>query len=266
MWKWVRVVFLELPRILWIDLFYLIRYSRHPEKYPLEKRYKVVRNLIVHLLRSYHGYFKIENEEILKKATEGGKKVLLVSNHLSFTDSLSMIAASEQPLAFVAKKDTYKMFVVGRCARAIGCLFMDRSDLRQSLQIIRSASNLLKDGTQNVLIFPEGTRNKDLNAPLLEMHPGSLKAGTMAKASIVVFASFGNHRILDKEHNYKRHLLHYKYLEVITPEEYSGMETVELISKIRDTLQAGVNELRDYDKKFIEDGKHKIPLRKGDID
>ena len=39
----------------------------------------------------------------------------------------------------------------------MNCVFMDRSDRRQSLQAIKDGIELLKNG-HSIVIFPEGTR------------------------------------------------------------------------------------------------------------
>ena len=41
----------------------------------------------------------------------------------------------------------------------MNCVFMDRSDRRQSLQAIKDGIELLKNG-HSIVIFPEGTRSK----------------------------------------------------------------------------------------------------------
>ena len=44
--------------------------------------------------------------------------------------------------------------------KAVGCLSIDRHDLKQSLHISKEAGQLVNEG-KNVVIFAEGTRNKE---------------------------------------------------------------------------------------------------------
>ena len=265
MLKYVRAGLIVGPRIIFTLLFKLNRYAKHPERYPLEKRYKCVRNLIIHIIKAFRPEWKVEGLEKYKSLTKDGKKVLLVGNHASFNDALSMIAISEEPIAFVAKVETKKMFVVGKAAMAIDCLFMDRSDLRQSLKIIREASERLKNGVQNILIFPEGTRRKEIRGPLNEMHAGSLKAGTLAGVPILTFAALGNYRVLSKKYNYKRHPIQYRFLKTYLPEEYKGKDTTIFIEEIRQNIQENICEMLKIDDEYIANNHHKKPLRKGPL-
>ena len=54
----------------------------------------------------------------------------------------------------------------------LNCLFMDRGDVKQNLQIILSAITLVKNG-YSIYIAPEGTRNA--TDTLLEFKEGSMK-------------------------------------------------------------------------------------------
>ncbi|MCQ2772304.1 MAG: 1-acyl-sn-glycerol-3-phosphate acyltransferase [Bacilli bacterium] len=265
MWKYLRAGLIVGPRIICTLLFKLNRYAKHPERYPLEKRYKCVRNLIIHIMKAFRPEWRVEGLEKYKELTKGGKKVLLVGNHASFNDALSIIALSEEPIAFVAKVETKKMFVVGKAAMAIDCLFMDRADLRQSLKVIREASQRLKDGVQNILIFPEGTRRKEIRGPLNEMHPGSLKAGTLAGVPILTFAALGNYRVLSKNYNFRRHPIQYRFLETYLPEDYKAMDTTVFIEKIRENIQKNIYEMLKIDDEYIAKKYHRIPLRKGPL-
>ena len=65
------------------------------------------------------------------------------------------------------------------------CLFLDRSDMKQGLQIILTAVEKIKSGI-SICIFPEGTRNKaDSDLEMLPFHEGSFKIATKAKCPII---------------------------------------------------------------------------------
>ena len=60
----------------------------------------------------------------------------------------------------------------------IHCLFLDRSDIKQGLQMILSGCEEIKSGT-SICIFPEGTRGKtESELELGEFHNGSFKMAT----------------------------------------------------------------------------------------
>ena len=73
---------------------------------------------------------------------------------------------------------------VGGMMRCIGCVLINRKDLRQSMDAIKVTSERLEKGL-NMIIFPEGTRSK--SEEMGEFKKGSIKAATNIGASIVPF-------------------------------------------------------------------------------
>ena len=65
----------------------------------------------------------------------------------------------------------------------LDCLFMDRSDVKQSAQIIFSAIDKIKSGI-SICIYPEGTRSKD-ETTIQEFHKGSFKPAQRTNCPIV---------------------------------------------------------------------------------
>ncbi len=265
MWKYFKAVFKVGFRLLFAWLFKFIPMGRHPEKYSSEKRFKVVNKNINAILKCFKADLKFENRELFDEVKDGDRKCLFVGNHTSFTDGLTILTFFDEPATFVAKKEAEKMFMVSSVVKIIDAYLMDRGDLRQSLKVIRNVQNDLRDNKHHVIIFPEGTRNKDIDAPMLPFHPGSFKCATGVKADIVLFASYGNHRILDKNSDDKRELVQYRFIRKITYEEYKDMDTVELANMCQNEIQKAVDELRAYDKEFYEKGLGKISLRKGEV-
>jgi len=75
------------------------------------------------------------------------------------------------------------------------CVFMDRSDIRQSLKVINQAADYLKEG-YSMVIFPEGSRSK--GETLGEFKPGSLKLAVKAEVPIVPITIRGSYKILEQ--------------------------------------------------------------------
>ena len=53
------------PMILWNYFSWILPYSRHPEKYPLEVRYNRVRKLVLKLLKRLNVVIHAENEYLI---------------------------------------------------------------------------------------------------------------------------------------------------------------------------------------------------------
>ena len=79
----------------------------------------------------------------------------------------------------------------------IHCLFLDRSDIKQGLQMILSGCEEIKSGT-SICIFPEGTRGKtESELELGEFHNGSFKMATKTGCPIIPLSISGSREILE---------------------------------------------------------------------
>lgn len=108
------------------------------------------------------------------------KPVLIVSNHESFFDPISIVDIFDTPIALIGKIELKKIPTLGYWITKFGSEFIDRDDMKQSIKVIINASKTLKNGT-SVLIYPEGTRNLEDE----EFKAGSFKIAQNAKAPIL---------------------------------------------------------------------------------
>ncbi|MBI4957807.1 MAG: 1-acyl-sn-glycerol-3-phosphate acyltransferase [Myxococcales bacterium] len=110
----------------------------------------------------------------------GGVGRLFVMNHRSGLDILVCLAALEASL--VSRADLGDWPVVGRGARRIGTLFVDRDDAHSGLAVLSDISQRLRSG-RAVVIFPEGTAfDGDLVRPF---KPGAFLAARRTKSEVV---------------------------------------------------------------------------------
>ena len=107
--------------------------------------------------------------------------VMYAANHRSFYDIILAYATVPNQTAFISKMEIKKMPCVAQWMYFLNCLFMDRGDVKQNLQIILSAITLVKNG-YSIYIAPEGTRNA--TDTLLEFKEGSMKIATKGKCPI----------------------------------------------------------------------------------
>ena len=253
MFKYLRIVFLNVCRVVWAYFAWVIRYSRHPEKYPIEKRFRKVQNLIRKVLASFPIYFESINGEFVQRQ-DGEMPRLIVSNHLSDLDPLVFIALSDKPISFVAKKETEKFPMVGRIIKILDGVFMDRNDLKQSLRIMKNVQENLSivDGFDYV-IFPEGTRNKTPLEDPAEFHHGSFRPATKSGADTLIFALYGTNRALNKKVSCKKYPVEIKYIDKYSQNDYQNTTTSELAIKAHDMITKEVNELRVLDEKLMKE-------------
>lgn len=108
--------------------------------------------------------------------------VMYAANHRSFYDIILAYATVPNQTAFISKMEIKKMPCVAQWMYFLNCLFMDRGDIKQNLNVILEAISLVKDG-YSIYIAPEGTRNA--TDTLLEFKEGSMKIATKAKCPII---------------------------------------------------------------------------------
>lgn len=122
--------------------------------------------------------------------------VLYVGNHRSYYDIILTYLAVPGMTGYIAKKEMNKIPSLRRWMKAIGCLFLDRDDIRQGMQMILDAVQKVKSGI-SIFVFPEGTRNK-LEDDLLPFRGGSLKIAEKSASPIVPVAINGSDDIFEK--------------------------------------------------------------------
>lgn len=108
--------------------------------------------------------------------------VMYAANHRSFYDIILAYATVPNQTAFISKMEIKKMPCVAQWMYFLNCLFMDRSDIKQNLNVILEAISLVKDG-YSIYIAPEGTRNP--TDTLLPFKEGSMKIATKSKCPII---------------------------------------------------------------------------------
>ena len=251
--QYLKIILIAGLPILYYHFVYMIRFSRHPEKYPLEKRYKIARKEISFVIGLFHLDYTLENFE---QFSESKEKSLLISNHLSFFDPLMIIAKSEKPVTFIAKKEVIKMPFVKRVAKAIEVFPLDRDNIMSQLSEIKKVVSYLKDPNKpSVIVYIEGTRNKNPENPCLDFHAGTLKIAQMAGCPINVAATYGSFRALSMHSCLRKYPVYFSILETIPSDEFKKINTNDLAGELRKKVDAKVDYFRGLDKKYIESMK-----------
>ncbi|TDM04232.1 lysophospholipid acyltransferase family protein [Macrococcus carouselicus] len=133
--------------------------------------------------------------EVTGNNSNDDKPVLLISNHEGNFDIPVLIHAIERPFGFVSKIEVKQIPFLDKWMVALNSIYLDRSNRRSSLQMIKDGVASLKAG-HNLLIFPEGHRSKGQG--LQEFKAGGLKIAKSAGVDIVPVAISGTSDIMEK--------------------------------------------------------------------
>ncbi len=85
-----------------------------------------------------------------------GRAYLLAVNHASYLDGILMVAALEEPIAFIAKRELLEHWVPRIFLTRIGAEFVERHDAQRSVEDT-GRFTVAAQGGKSLIVFPEGT-------------------------------------------------------------------------------------------------------------
>ena len=153
--------------------------------------------------------------------------VLYIGNHRSYFDIVLSYARVPRLTGYIAKKQMLRYPILSQWMRNMNCLFLDRKDIRQGLEVILKAIDDVKNGI-SIAIYPEGTRNGA--DEMLPFHKGSFKIAQKSGCPIVPMTINNSDEVFEKH--------------------------IPFIKRTHVVLEYGkpiyLNELSPEDKKFID--------------
>lgn len=215
---------------MWCRLCY---HAAHPDKYSLEEHFKMLRFIVQRANKG--GNVIVESYGAENLPEQDG--FVMYPNHQGLYDVLAIAGACSRTFTVVAKKEVEHIPFLKQVFACIHALFMDRENLRQSMQVINEAADAVKEG-KNVILFPEGTRSRKGNQ-LLEFKSGSFKIAVKAKCPIVPVA-LKNCFVPFDSNTVRPVTVEVHFLDPIPYEEYQGMKTTEIAEMVKKRIEAVV--------------------------
>lgn len=171
----------------------------------------------------------------LEKIPDHGR-VLLVCNHLNNADPVIIFhqVKKKQKLAFIAKREAGKMFVVGKFMHKILCQRVNRENDREALKTILKCIDIIKKDKASIAVFPEGGI---LGGNVL--HPfrhGVFKIALRTHVPVVVCTLWGTQDVFHNGLRLKPTDVDFHVLGVVQPETYKDMTAVELGHLVHDMM------------------------------
>jgi len=172
------------------------------------------------------GYVTIKGLEHIPK---NEKRLCFVSNHKSLVDIPLVVGYLPIPLGFIAKKELHNIPILRTWMDILGCVYIDRNDLRSQIKAILDGVSAIKAGRPQ-LIFPEGTRSKSESFGTFK--PGSIKLATRAKAIILPLTINNTSLLLESKTRIRRQELELIIHEPIDTAKLSDAELKELPERV----------------------------------
>ena len=222
--------------------------AHNPRKMPMSIKFMKLKKLILKVNKNLKLDFHVSGIENTQLDGFG----CFTPNHQGAYDPLAVACTLKKPTSFISKDDTKKIPFIGKIIYAMEGIFLDRKDLRESLLVMQKMENDLIEQNKNWIIFPEGTRVKDVKDNLLEFHKGAYKAAMKAKAPIVPTALYGTHLALSNKVKLRRYPIYVSYLKPLYVDDYKDMTIDQVTEYCRNAIQQEVNRLRTLFEKEIE--------------
>lgn len=214
----------------------LIINSIDPDK-PREKDSRWFRTMVMWYIQAILTVLpvRVKRQGMEKFRVDG--RFMLVCNHLDNIDPAFLLYAfPKSQLAFVAKKETRDMFLVGHALPKLLCTFINRENDREALKSILRCISLLKNDEVSIAVFPEGRINK--YRKLAHFRPGVFKIAQKANVPIVVCTLRNTNHVIGRLLKGKGSTVDLHLLDVIPAEEVCSCTTVEIADRVYGMMAA----------------------------
>jgi 1-acyl-sn-glycerol-3-phosphate acyltransferase len=170
----------------------------------------------------------IEGEANLQEDTPQ----IIASNHASFFDILALLGYLPVDAKFIAKKEIFRIPVLGAAMRAAGHVSMDRGHQKQAFGAYEVAAAQMRERRLTIVVYPEGTRTR--TGELLPFKKGPFVFATASKVPIVPCYVGGAFQIQPKGSLLvRRHRIHIALGRPISVEGLTMDDRDEIAERVR---------------------------------
>lgn len=216
--------------------FYKIRkMGIEEENYTHKERYEYIRNVVKKVNKS--GRVEVIVHGIENLPSENG--FILFPNHQGLFDMLAIMEACPKPLSVVVKKEAANLILVKQVIKALDGFYIDRQDIKASLEIISKMTAGVKE-KKNFVIFPEGTRSRNGNQ-LLPFKGGTFKSAFNASCPIIPVALIDSFKPFDENSSRKLKVV-VSFLKPMYYEDYQYLKTTRIAELVHDRIQEEINQ------------------------
>ena len=163
---------------------------------------------------------------------------LFVGNHQGILDIPALMLGANRTIGFIAKKELFKVPIMGRWIKLCHSVGIDREDPRDAVRVIKEGVQHLTNGF-SLGIYPEGTRSK--NGKIQEFKSGSLKLAIRAKVPVIPVTVDGTYAAYEENKKFKQVKIRVIYGKPIYVENLSKEEQKDLAVIIHDQIEKNLN-------------------------
>ena len=187
-----------------------------------------------HILRITGAQLTVDGLENIPKDTP----CVFVANHRSYFDIPLLLSGLDQPYGILAKEELEKIPLLNRWMKLLGCVFVQRDDVRASVRALNAATDIVEGG-KSFIIFPEGTRYKGEEGGAGEFKSGAFRIAIKTGVPVVPVAISGARALFEGHGNMATpSTVHVRILPPIQTAEMSRSEQKQLPDAVRQTILA----------------------------
>ena len=173
---------------------------------------------------------------------------VFIGNHQSNLDIPVLFTLLKgNRIRFVAKKSLFEIPIYGKALGHSGHICIDRDNRRAAMKSLNEAVEQAKGGI-SPLIFPEGTRNTELD-DLMEFQIGAVVLALKCGLPVAPFVMTNTGRVMPKGKMFidNRITVRFKALPVIDPSKYTLKDREQFKEDLRETMRTAYKELLAVD-------------------
>ncbi len=230
-----RIILMVLRNLFFVPFWWcqMCHTARNASKYSKERRWALLKKVT----RNANKGGRVTIEALHPENIPSQEPFIFYPNHQGLYDVLALIESCPYFFSVVNKKEVSGIPLLKQVFQIMGAYEIDRQDIRQSMEVINSVAEDVKNG-KNFLIFAEGTRSKNGNHPG-DFKGGSFKSAYKAKCPIVPVALVNAFMPFDKN-SIEPVTVKVIYLEPIPYEEYRKMKTVEIAQEVKHRIELAI--------------------------
>ena len=210
--------------------------EKHGKQESRAEIYKHMQELAKKLIQSTGMELEVRGKENLPSKGPA----LYVPTHKSVFDIVILLTIIDDPAIYIGKKEVQSMPFVNKWFDALGCIYVDREDMRKALKSILEGIKEIKSG-QSIVLFPEGTRN--MSNDIQPFKEGGFKLATKTKVPVVPIALSNTYKVFEEKKRIQKTKVIVNIGEPINTEELSKEELARLPKLVEEKVGVLMKEI-----------------------
>ena len=239
-----------------------------PKRYPLQGRNDYLVHKVSKVLKTAKIKLEVKGYDNLNNGP-----ALLYGNHQDNIDALVIMAALKKQTEDLGEQNKIPTFIAKHTLQykkttryplyALNTFFLDRANLKKSLETYNNFGKFVKENKTFGVIFPEGTRNRE--GSVGEFKPGAFKVAKKELLSIIPFTI--NNSVqgmnLDRNEELKIEVIFHKR---IPANSFVNQNTIALAERVENIVKSAFVKpslpFIDVEEKDVENTKEAIKFHK----